>query len=159
MVQTKKKPTTKKPIKVQLSKDDLKELFTVLKNFLEAELRAEVREGVLAEFSRQGKRLFLNSSENAKKIAEIEAREEKNAKTIAESFNRLEYQNQCGAKYGHRFTLSWERFDNLHFHCINCDLEYAKTKENLTKEEKNLIEAVLLNENRKEKNENPETGS
>ena len=38
MVQTKKKPTKKQPINVQLSKDDLKELLVVPKNFIVDEL-------------------------------------------------------------------------------------------------------------------------
>lgn len=94
------------------------------------------------------------------RISQIESREEVNAKAISEMINKLkfqigslEYQIQCGAKYGHRFTLSWERHGNFHFRCINCDLEYTNTKENLTGKEAKLADAIFPNQKEKESNE------
>jgi len=98
----------------------------------------------------------MKTNELENRIVQIESREEINAKTISGMISRLEFQMQCSVKDGHHFTLSWERYGNFHFRCINCDLEYSKTKENLTEKEKKLVEAVLSNQNGKVENEDTE---
>ena len=64
----------KQPIKVQLSKDDLKELLVVVKNF--------VYESVLTELHRQNKRVFLNCSELDKRIQLLEMVENNHRREI-----------------------------------------------------------------------------
>jgi hypothetical protein len=156
MKQMKKKSqkSTKQPIKVQLSKQDLMELLTVLKDFMSVELRGVIREGILAEFARQGKRLFLNSSENEKRITAIEAREEKNAITLTKKFRDLEWQSSCGVRTEHHFSVEYTNDCQTSFRCIKCELSYGKNNQDLNEKEKELLRVTLGR-----KNENSEISS
>ena len=125
----------KKQINVQLTQDDLKELLGVVRNL------------VLEEFANQSRRLFLNSSENAKEIAEIKAREEKNAVIISKNLTKLGRQLSCGVKRGHYFTVVGIYHDATCFHCVKCDLDYQKSNCDLNEREKELLRTVLGGKN------------
>ena len=137
------KQTKKKPINVQLSKEDLTELLIVLKNFIFEEVQSTIREVVLAELHRQSKRLFLNSSENAKAITEIKAREEINAAALSKILYKLEFQLSCGVKTGHTLSVEHESRFRTSFRCIKCELSYGKDTCDLTEKEKQLLSITL----------------
>jgi len=87
------------------------------------------------------KKMKQNDLEN--RIAQIESREETNAKTIIKMFTDLEAKVYCGAIYGHRFTLLRYTGDGYFFRCTKCALEYYKPEEKLNQIEKDLVAAVF----------------
>ena len=109
-----------------------------------------IREVVLAELNRQSQRLFLNSSENAKEITKIKAREEKNAVALSDRLRKLEFQLSCGVRTGHILSVEHESSLRTSFRCIKCELSYGKDNYDLNKKERELVIAVLG----KVKNEN-----
>ena len=185
MKQTKKKSQKsekEQPIKVQLSKDDLKELLTVLKNFIvdellcyrkqdtqrfivlelsQARLKSEIRERILGELNRQRQRLFLNSSENAKQIMKIKAREEKNAVIISNEIlghsrriNTLEIVEDSHRKELHKLKQHCAHEDKLDhinygrasgtiltvtYKCVRCKREDDKMLYRLSRKEKRAL--------------------
>ncbi len=122
-----------KPINVQLTKDDLKELLGVVRNL------------VLEELSNQSRRLFLNNSENAKEITAIKARENINGVTLDKELSDLKGYICCGVKCGHFLTVVRIYAGNQAalFCCIKCDLEYSKDSEDFNEKEKELVRIVL----------------
>lgn len=82
-------------------------------------------------------------SENAKRIAKIEAREEKNARMLDKVITDLAFQIRCGVKTGHCFTIRHVYQYACVFRCIKCGLEYTKSKENLNERERGLLKALL----------------
>lgn len=55
----------------------------------------------------------------------------------------LESQIHCGVMYKHRFTLIRYTGQGYIFRCINCELEYYRNEDTLTKKEAVLVVAVL----------------
>ena len=128
MKQTKKK----QPINVQLSKDDLKELLVVVKSF--------VYESVLAELSRQNKRVFLNCSELDKRITTLEIVENNHRAEIHKLKQHCAHDTQFDSigcftsRNGGRTN-----FLTLIYKCTQCGLKFEKHSWQLSRKEKKAI--------------------
>lgn len=134
MKQTKKKPQKleKRPIKVQLSKDDLKELLTVLKNFM--------YEKILVELNRQNKRVFLNCSELDKRVSNLEIVENNHRAEIHKLKQRCVHDTQfdsisCFTSHNDGRT----NFLTLIYKCTQCGLKFEKHSWHLSRKEKKAI--------------------
>jgi hypothetical protein len=139
-MKTPKKQTKKQPINVQLSKNDLKELLVVLKD------------------------LIRNSSENAKRIAEIVDRENRNATTISNNLSKmdmrittLEIVEESHSKEIHKLKqhcLHDDKFDRVEYYtfiegfsaaiykCERCGREDRKAWSGLSRKEKKGIKLL-----------------
>ncbi len=120
----KKKQPTK--MKVQLSKEDLMELLTVLKNF------------VSEEFLQTSKVDNSRMDRIYKSLFNLEADQKASGLTIS----TLKYQLSCGAKTGHSFSIERNLHYNVAFRCTKCGLSYEKTKHSLNKKEKKLLKLI-----------------
>ena len=119
------------PIKVQLSKDDLKEVVVVVKNF--------VYESVLEELHRQNKKVFLNCSELDKRVSKLEIIENNHRMEIS----ILKEQLSCSVKTGHRFLVDGIHDYTTTFRCFKCDLRYEKAHHILDRKEKKLLKIAM----------------
>ena len=130
MKQTKKQPK-KQPINVQLSKDDLKELLVVLKDFM------------LEEISRRDKMLFLNQSEIDKRVQRLE---------MVENTHRTEIHKlkQC-CSHDDRFpSLSFSTDRNsglplflaLNYKCNRCGRMIEKRPWDLSRKEEKALKKL-----------------
>ena len=120
----KKKQPTK--VQVQLSKEDLVELLTVLKNF--------VLEELLSTSKKDNSRMDLIYES----LFNLEADQKAGRSNIA----KLARQLSCGARTGHHFSVVGEYTGSFLFRCTKCDLEYGKDALDLSRKEKKLIRLI-----------------
>ena len=130
--QTKKKSpklTKKQPISVQLSKDDLKELLIVVKNF--------TYENILVELNRQNKRVFLNCSELDKRVSNLEMVENNHRKEI----HKLKQCCSHDDRFKSVWYSSWNPGEVLggNYECIGCKRIITKTTILLSWREKRAL--------------------
>lgn len=120
----KQKQTKKQPIKVQLSKDDLKELLVVLKDLMSEEITI------------RDKRFLLNQHEIDRRITNLEYVENNHRKEIHrlkqhclhdDKLNRIEYYTISGA------------FLAVVYKCKRCGRENRKTRIDLSRKEKRAL--------------------
>jgi len=124
---------------VRLSKDDLGELLVVLRNFILEELQITIREVVLAELSRQSQRLFLNSSENAKRITALEIVENNHWKEI----RKLKLHCLHDDKLDHiEYYTTSGNFLAAIYKCKRCGRENRRTWVYLSRKEKKALKKL-----------------
>lgn len=120
----KKKQSKKNPINVQLTKDDLKELLVVLKDFMTEEITL------------QNKKVFLNQCEMDRRIIKLEIVENNHRKEIHklklhclhdDKLNRIE----CCSSPGYFYAAVYV--------CTRCGRENRKTKFDLTRKEEKAL--------------------
>lgn len=124
MTQKKKQPK-KQQINVQLSKDDLKELFTVIKDFLTEELFADYKVAVCHQIDCHNQRIIeLERAERHQKIRRI-------------SFCTHDYRIKSIQYFETSHSL-----EVVTYKCVQCELEWRKLPCFLTRKEKKALKKL-----------------
>ena len=125
MKMPRKQTPKKKPINVQLSKEDLKELLTVLKDFM------------LEEMFLQNKGIILKQSLMLTRINALEMVENNHRKEIHKLKQHCSHEDEFVCVLYAKFSADFAAAD---YRCKRCGRETRKYKDDLTKKEKKSLQ-------------------